>query len=501
MESKEESQAIIIDLRNADTYATFINYAMDYTELTVNKEWAPTTPEEEKQEIEVFLYRDDVQYGASVKLNAGNGWSYTWDNLPVIYEDIDPETGDPVTRLHTYAVKETTFDGYLAEYTYSSQAESKAYWVPADSLAAGNQYMIVAVRGDDHIALDVKSDSWNDSFYEDDQLNITGEITDGSVIGAKYADVTCYKADNIPDTAVFLAQKYKERVVLKNAKYYDSWIQVYSGNYWGGSTERLVSYASFFEYNRDGNGLLEGREGSDINGTLRTIRDGFHENAYYFTVSNDATDTVNAQLYTLERTVSDGATVVTITNTPVAEADFDLEITKYAGYFDGNEKLQLKTDANGDGILLAGAEFQIFTSSNLKEPLEFTQLVNGDYQFYEEDGEQGSVPLTSTLVSDAGGNITVVGMRTGDYVLKEITAPTGYEIAKENSSIAFRLDENTENGVKIFEVINPAKEYVMPETGGAGTYPYTIAGLLLISSALMLLYKNEKRRKEGRTSS
>ena len=495
MESKEENQAIIVDLRNSDTYTTFVNYAMDETALTVNKEWGETTPEEEKKEVEVILYQDGVQYGDPVILNAPN-WSYTWPNLEVMYTETDSETGETVTRLHTYSVKETTFEGYLAEYTYTSQAESAAFWVPASTLEAGNQYLIV--NEEENIILNVTASNWNSDFDSGDQLNISSEITDGSIIGEQYANVTCYAAENIPDTAIFLAQKYKERVVLKNTGYYDSWIQVYSANYWGGSTERLVSYASFFEYN---NGLLQGRQGNAIDGTLRTIQYGYFDGAYQFTVSDTATDTVNAQLYTLERTISDGATTVTITNTPIEEADFDLNITKDAGYMDENGDLQITTNANGDGVLLAGAQFQIFRSNNLKEPLEFTQLVNGNYQFYEESEAQGNVQLTSTLTSGTGGTIKVVGMRTGEYVLKEITAPVGYTISKESEAITFRLYEETENGIESFEVINEAAEYILPETGGSGTSMYTMAGLLLTCSAVYLMYRNEKRRKEGKTSS
>ena len=39
--------------------------------------------------------------------------------------------------------------------------------------------------------------------------------------------------------------------------------------------------------------------------------------------------------------------------------------------------------------------------------------------------------------------------------------------------------------------------YELPETGGAGTIPYTMAGLGLIALALSLMYITKKRRKEG----
>ena len=44
--------------------------------------------------------------------------------------------------------------------------------------------------------------------------------------------------------------------------------------------------------------------------------------------------------------------------------------------------------------------------------------------------------------------------------------------------------------------------YELPNTGGAGIYPYTIGGMLLITSAaILLLYSHTKRRKEDSPSS
>ena len=42
--------------------------------------------------------------------------------------------------------------------------------------------------------------------------------------------------------------------------------------------------------------------------------------------------------------------------------------------------------------------------------------------------------------------------------------------------------------------------YELPNTGGAGTIPYTIGGLLLMAAAALLLYSHKKRREEGPAS-
>ena len=45
-------------------------------------------------------------------------------------------------------------------------------------------------------------------------------------------------------------------------------------------------------------------------------------------------------------------------------------------------------------------------------------------------------------------------------------------------------------------------QYELPNTGGAGTVPYTVGGFLLLTgAAFLLLYNHTKRRKEDSSSS
>ena len=61
-----------------------------------------------------------------------------------------------------------------------------------------------------------------------------------------------------------------------------------------------------------------------------------------------------------------------------------------------------------------------------------------------------------------------------------------------------------QSGVAQFEIqsMNPTDFPELPNTGGAGTIPYTIGGFLLLTgAAFLLLYRHTKRRKEDSVSS
>ena len=92
-------------------------------------------------------------------------------------------------------------------------------------------------------------------------------------------------------------------------------------------------------------------------------------------------------------------------------------------------------------------------------------------------------------------------VRTGQYyILEETEAPKGYIKPEERKLVYFAganevpadVDKNAEViGITyVFTVKNEAYNVELPETGGTGTIPYTMAGIALIAIAA-LIYKNE----------
>lgn len=57
------------------------------------------------------------------------------------------------------------------------------------------------------------------------------------------------------------------------------------------------------------------------------------------------------------------------------------------------------------------------------------------------------------------------------------------------------LDETN----KVLTIKN-AKLYSLPESGGPGTYGFTISGVAILATALLLFIKNKRREEEAKRS-
>lgn len=98
------------------------------------------------------------------------------------------------------------------------------------------------------------------------------------------------------------------------------------------------------------------------------------------------------------------------------------------------------------------------------------------------------------------------------YVIAENSVPEGFRVRYSGETVSISPDNGrpitavkvnfTNQTALMTTITNVAQWYELPETGGAGTIPYTAGGLLLTATALLLLYNNMiKRRKEDLISS
>ena len=152
-----------------------------------------------------------------------------------------------------------------------------------------------------------------------------------------------------------------------------------------------------------------------------------------------------------------------------------------------------KTDtADTDSHFLTGAKFKL-------------EMKDGDiWKSLENDIE----------VKNGTSEIELNNLKSGIYKLTETTAPKGYSLL--GSSIYFKVatgnvtlvDENgdlaqdsnmwsLEN--KVLTIKN-AKLYSLPESGGPGTYGFTISGVAILATALLLFIKNKRREEEAKRS-
>ena len=104
--------------------------------------------------------------------------------------------------------------------------------------------------------------------------------------------------------------------------------------------------------------------------------------------------------------------------------------------------------------------------------------------------------LTQVGVTRADtGYLTFTGLTRDEYRCKEIKAPNGYAPDETLHKIT-----REDNAKKICKITNK-RAYRLPNTGGCGTTPFTVAGLLLIAAASCLLFKKYRRKQEGGTAS
>lgn len=116
-------------------------------------------------------------------------------------------------------------------------------------------------------------------------------------------------------------------------------------------------------------------------------------------------------------------------------------------------------------------------------------------------------------VGNKDTDIELNNLRNGDYRLTEVTAPSGYMLL--SSPICFTVsngtvtltDEGTVSNMceLTTESTNPPvltiknqKLYSLPESGGSGIYWYMIGGMVLMSTAAWILYKNKCREVLGK---
>ncbi len=87
--------------------------------------------------------------------------------------------------------------------------------------------------------------------------------------------------------------------------------------------------------------------------------------------------------------------------------------------------------------------------------------------------------LIDTLTTGTDGKILFKALPLGSYTLKEIQAPSGYQLNSEPINITVKNDEKV-----IVKVPNKSNSDILPNTGGTGTIFYTLLGMLIMVIAV-----------------
>lgn len=140
-----------------------------------------------------------------------------------------------------------------------------------------------------------------------------------------------------------------------------------------------------------------------------------------------------------------------------------------------------------------------------------TKLSGAEFALYKVDTSGNEIQVNS-YTSGQRGNISIKNLPIGQYVLRETKAPTGYVKSAEPWNITVANDRTItvkydgkdvaskpDNNKTIYQITN-TKVYSLPESGGPGTYGFTISGVAILATALLLFIKNKRREEEAKRS-
>lgn len=160
-----------------------------------------------------------------------------------------------------------------------------------------------------------------------------------------------------------------------------------------------------------------------------------------------------------------------------------------------------KVDSKNNTKTLTGAKFRLEIKRVGENSTSSWDRV-GSYDSFTVDNSESGIELTN--------------LKTGIYRLTEIEAPNGYALL--GTSIYFEVKEGTvtlvddsgatidspsmwnlDNSKKILTIKN-TEIYELPSSGGPGTYGFTISGVAILATALLLFINNKRREEEAKRS-
>ena len=135
-----------------------------------------------------------------------------------------------------------------------------------------------------------------------------------------------------------------------------------------------------------------------------------------------------------------------------------------------------KVDSQNKNATLAGAKFK------LKKDNDYVKDSNGTEIEVTTDGDGGAI---------------FEKLEPGTYILEETKAPKGYSLPATGIEIKVGIDNND---YEIDKTVQNAKLYSLPNSGGPGTYGFTISGVAILATALLLFINNKRREEEAKRS-
>lgn len=154
----------------------------------------------------------------------------------------------------------------------------------------------------------------------------------------------------------------------------------------------------------------------------------------------------------------------------------------------------VKVDLNDHDTKIQGAEFALYKAK-----------VNDD-STWSQDGN-----AIATAISANGGEFRFTDLAPGNYLMVETKAASEYAlptnpwkitVAEEDGKVTVNKNDGStrvqsDNNKYLIE---NTKLYSLPNSGGPGTYGFTISGVAILATALLLFIKNKRREEEAKRS-
>ena len=162
---------------------------------------------------------------------------------------------------------------------------------------------------------------------------------------------------------------------------------------------------------------------------------------------------------------------------------WDLDVLKYA---------------NGDkSKVLKDAEFVLLN----KDKTKVATIVGGKITGWVAVPATGEAwPANTVLTTDANGKIAIAGLDSDTYYLREVKAPAGYNILKDDAKVeitgATKGENDTPTYTTVVAEINNQSGTELPSTGGMGTTIFYVLGGVLMAGAFVLLVVRKRMRAE-----
>lgn len=148
----------------------------------------------------------------------------------------------------------------------------------------------------------------------------------------------------------------------------------------------------------------------------------------------------------------------------------------------------VKKDAQTNNVL-EGAKFKVGQRGATAAEDKFAKFITnskGEHSFVEWTSEA----LATEIASNEKGELFVIGLLKGDYILKETAAPSD-KYVKIDQDIKFTVVDGYATQ-KISEVFNHAKG-LLPSTGGSGIYGYIAVGSLMMVASIVWFKRSTRK--------